>query len=177
MGMALGDEYRVIEEALQGRTTMIDPPLVDDRSGKAVLPMLLESLAPLDAVIVMLGTNDLQSILHLDAVQVAWGCGGLLRTIQLSRFGPEGSAPRALLVTPPPFGKLRGAMGMAFLGREEESRRLHAAYAPIAALFGAATFNAGDVCQASEVDGLHPEVPGHRALGFALAEEVRRLLG
>src|SRR5262245_40695021 len=177
MEAALGDEYHVIEEALNGRTTMVDPPFVDGRSGKAVLPILLESHAPLDAVIVMLGTNDLQAILHFDAAQVAWGCGGLLRTIMLCRFGPDGRAPRALLVTPPPFGQLQGAMGSSFLGREEESRRLPAAFAPIGAYFGAVSFNSGDVCQASSVDGIHPDAPGQRALGHALAEEVRRLLG
>ena len=177
MAAALGSAYRVIEEALNGRTTMIDPPFLDGRSAKAVLPILLESHAPLDAVIIMLGTNDLQPILGFDANQAAWGCAGLLRMIMLSRFGPGGEAPKSLLVTPPPFGQLQGAMGSSFVGREEESRKLHAAYAPVAAMFGAASFNAGEVCRASPVDGIHPDPDGHQTLGTALTQQVRDLLG
>jgi lysophospholipase L1-like esterase len=176
MAAALGSAYRVVEEALVGRTTMVDPPFVDGRSARAVLPILLESHMPLDAVIVLLGANDLQPILGLDARQIAWGCGGLLRTITLSRFGPDGAAPKALLVTPPRFGRLQGAAAVSFAGREAESARLHPAYAPVAALFGAAAFDANTVCQASAVDGLHPDPAGLHALGLALAQQVRALL-
>lgn len=95
----------------------------------------------------------------------------------LSRLDPGGGAPKSLLVMSPSFGEPNGAMGWSFAGREEESRRLHAAYASVAAMFGAASFNAGAVCRAGAVDGSHPDPDGQKALGTALTPPLRELLG
>ena len=173
----LGSGYRILEESLCGRTTMVDPPFLDGRSAKAVYPILLESHSPLDAVLILLGTNDLQPILRLTVEEIGWGCAGLLRTTVLTRFGPGGAAPRMLLITPPPLGALKGAMASAFLGREADSRRLHGVFAPVAAMFGAAAFDAGTVCSAAVADGVHPDQAGHLALGQALEAPVRALFG
>jgi lysophospholipase L1-like esterase len=53
----LGSEVRVIEEALNGRTAATDSWVQPNRNGRAMLGPLLESHAPLDWVIVMLGTT------------------------------------------------------------------------------------------------------------------------
>jgi lysophospholipase L1-like esterase len=57
----LGDNYRVVEEALNGRMTVWDDPYepVHDKNGKRHLAVALESHKPIDLVILMLGTNDL----------------------------------------------------------------------------------------------------------------------
>src|SRR5262249_39649073 len=157
----LGAGCRVVEEGLCGRTTMVDPPFLDGRSAKALYPLLLETHSPVDAVLIMLGTNDLQPVLRLTVEEIAWGCAGLLRTTPLSRFGPGGAPPRTMLITPPPLGELKGAMASAFVGREADSRRLHAVYAPVASMFGAASFDAGTVCSAGISDGVHPDQAGH----------------
>ena len=58
---ALGGEVNVIAEGLNGRTTAYDDHLADcDRNGATLLPTILHSHAPLDLVIIMLGTNDLR---------------------------------------------------------------------------------------------------------------------
>jgi len=173
----LGAEFRVVEEGLSGRTTMVDPPFLDGRSAKAVYPVLLETHSPVDAVLIMLGTNDLQPVLRLTVEEIAWGCAGLLRTTALSRFGPGGSSPRTLLISPPPMGELKGAMASAFVGREADSRRLHAVYASVVSMFGAASFDAGAVCSAGTQDGVHLDQAGQLALGRALEGPVRALLG
>src|SRR3954462_1773041 len=58
---ALGSDYRVIEEGLNGRTTTVDDPIHDHRNGRHYLPPCLESHAPFDLVTIMLGTNDLKA--------------------------------------------------------------------------------------------------------------------
>jgi lysophospholipase L1-like esterase len=156
-----GNGFRVVEEGLSARTTMSDPPFLDGRSAKAVYPIVLETHSPVDAVLIMLGTNDLQPVLRLTVEEIGWGCAGLLRTTALSRFGPGGAPPRTLLITPPPLGVLKGAMASAFVGREADSRRMHEVYRPVAAMFGAA-FEAG---------------AGQLALGQALEAPVRALFG
>ena len=59
----LGNNYRIIEEGLNGRTTNIDYPDVKGRSGTSYLNPCLYSHAPLDLVIIQLGVNDLKLFL------------------------------------------------------------------------------------------------------------------
>ena len=49
--------YEIIEEGLCGRTTVFEDPDRIGRAGDKLLPVFLESHAPLDMVIIMLGTN------------------------------------------------------------------------------------------------------------------------
>ena len=65
----LGDDYFVIEEGLNGRTTVHNEPLRPHRNGASLLPVLLESHSPLDLVIVMLGTNDLKACFRQSALE------------------------------------------------------------------------------------------------------------
>ncbi|MBV9246759.1 MAG: hydrolase, partial [Methylobacteriaceae bacterium] len=60
MKRELGANYDLIEEALNGRTTVWDDPIEPHRSGIAYLTPCLLSHAPLDLVIIALGCNDLK---------------------------------------------------------------------------------------------------------------------
>ena len=64
-----------------------------------------------------------------------------------------------------------------FEGAAEKSRRFADYYRFAAGLQDLAFFDAGSVIASSDVDGIHFDPPAHRALGQALAAEVRRLLG
>ena len=55
----LGENYYVIEEGLNGRTTNLNYHIPPDRNGKTYLPPCLYTHAPIDLVILALGTNDL----------------------------------------------------------------------------------------------------------------------
>ncbi|MDD2459339.1 MAG: hypothetical protein PHQ83_12620, partial [Eubacteriales bacterium] len=50
-------------------------------------------------------------------------------------------------------------------------------FAEIAQLHGCAFFDAASVASASPLDAIHLDTQGHRALGQALAQEVKRILG
>ncbi len=105
--------HTVITEALPGRTTVFDSPYADARSGRAMLPAILESHAPVDLVILMLGTNDLQAPLELSARHSASGLWTLIDLVNRSD-GP----PACLVVAPPPIVEPKGFMGVFFEGRE-----------------------------------------------------------
>jgi lysophospholipase L1-like esterase len=62
----------VISEGLPGRTTVHDD-LVEGgkRSGLEVLPAILPSHAPLDLMLLMLGTNDLKPRFSVTAAEIA----------------------------------------------------------------------------------------------------------
>jgi lysophospholipase L1-like esterase len=53
----LGSNAVVIEEGLNGRTTTLDDPTKPFRNGKDYLIPCLDSHAPLDLVVLMLGTE------------------------------------------------------------------------------------------------------------------------
>jgi lysophospholipase L1-like esterase len=173
----LGPGVRVVEEALNGRTTVWDDTFLPGRNGRAVLPVLLESHSPLDLVVLLLGINDIQPYRRLGSREVGRGAGVLIDLVRQGPPGPRGVAPEVLLVSPPPLGTPRGWMVQVFEGGEEQSRGLAASYRAVAENRRCRFFDAGGVTRASEADGVHLDEAGQLALGNALAEEVRRILG
>lgn len=172
----LGAGTHVVEEGLGGRTTVIDDPLSPHRSGLELLAPALESHAPLDLVILQLGTNDI-SYSWVTAPAAADGAGTLAHLVRRSEAGPEGGGPQVLLVCPPPVGPFgRDEDAALWEGAEEKSRALPQEFARVAATAGFPWFDAGRVVVTSPLDGWHLEAGEHVKLGVALAAEVRRLL-
>jgi lysophospholipase L1-like esterase len=101
----LGSSFRVIEEGLSGRTVATESWILPNRDGRSMLAPLLESHAPLDWVIILLGTNDCGPTYRRDVGEIAFGCATLLWTVQKAFAGPNGGVPHMLLVAPPPFGR------------------------------------------------------------------------
>ncbi len=166
----------VVEEGHPGRTTVHDDPIEGaHRNGAAVLPALLESHAPLDAVVIMLGTNDMKARFSVTAVDVALSVERLGRMVQASGCGPGQGAPRLLLVAPPPVEEVGCLAGM-FAGGAAKSRRLAAELAPVAARLGAGFVDAGALIAVSPVDGVHYDAAAHARLAAALAPAVAALL-
>ena len=176
LAAALGPDVHVIAEGLNGRTTVWDDPIEEHRSGKAYLPACLLSHHPLDLVIVMLGTNDLKRRFSVSAFDIGRSVGLLLDMILQSKTGPDGGPPRALLVSPPPVGKL-SAFAEMFEGAAEKCAGLPRYYREHAEARGCAFFDAGSVVRASDADGIHLEAADQVRLGEALTPLVRGLLG
>jgi len=172
----LGDRARIIEEALNGRTVATESWLLPNRSGRAMLEPLLESHAPLDIVIIMLGSNDQAVSLKLTPSQIAFGCATLAWLVQKSMAGPGGGTPEIVLVCPPRLGRLNAHMGLLFSGAEAVSKGLSAAYKTIAEAEGLHFLDASRIVKASPVDGLHLDPPENRKLALALKKVVEPLL-
>ncbi len=172
---ALGARYHVIEEGLNGRTTVWEDPIEGDKMGKRHLLPCLESQAPLDLVVLMLGTNDLKMRYSAPPADIAEGAGVLLDIIAKSTAGREGKAPPVLLLAPPPTAKL-SAFDQMFEGAGEKSRKLAPLYAAEARRFGCAFLDVGTVARSSDLDGIHLEAGEHRKLGEAVAREVKRIV-
>jgi lysophospholipase L1-like esterase len=168
----LGGDYRVIEEGLGGRTVATDSWVMPYRDGRAMLGPILESHAPLDWVIIMLGTADCAPTYRLNVGDIAFGITTMLWNIAKSAAGPRGAAPQILLVSPPHFGKLSPFMELFYRGAEETNRGLASAYATVAAACGAQFLDAAIVVPPSPSDGVHPDANGHRQLGETIAALV-----
>jgi len=170
---ALGTGYRVIEEGLNGRTTVWEDPVEGDKMGKRHLVPTLESQAPLDLVILMLGTNDTKKRYSASTQDIQWAIAALVDLIGKSSAGRDGKAPPVLLVAPVPLTKL-SEYAPLFEGGVEKSRALAPLYAQVAREKGCAFFDAGTVVTCSDLDGVHFDAAGHRALGDAMAREVKK---
>ncbi|MEK4239293.1 GDSL-type esterase/lipase family protein [Paenibacillus sp. FSL H7-0714] len=94
----LGDAYRVIEEGLPGRTSVSDDPLFEGLAGISYLYPCLMSHAPLDLVVIMLGTNDTKEIFALTSYNIAQGIVRLAHKSRGSGAGPAGKAPEVLVL-------------------------------------------------------------------------------
>ena len=74
----LGSDYRVLEEGLNGRTTMFDCPMEDHRNGLNDIDVALLTHAPIDLVVIMLGTNDTKIAFRMTDYIIAHGIERLI---------------------------------------------------------------------------------------------------
>lgn len=170
----LGSDWIIIEEALPGRTTVHSDPIEGAwKDGRAYLLPCLETHRPLDAVAVMLGTNDLKARFAVPPEDIAAGVGKLLELI-LATPNNGLPAPKLLVVCPPPI-LLAGWLGGMFVGGVEKSERLPPLYQDVAARYGAGFLDAGKLIASSPIDGIHFDEAAHSVLGHAVAEQLRRL--
>jgi lysophospholipase L1-like esterase len=181
----LGQGWHVIEAGLNGRTTVFEDPL-DDLAGVRHLGPVLSSAAPVDVVVIALGTNDLKTRMGASAFEIAEGAGVLVDRVLASDAGPDARAPAVLLVAPPPIGGLGGWAArdpLAYEGFEQgwryaRERSLDFAnqHARVARVRGVAFLDAGTHVVSSEIDGIHWEPEAHAAFARAVAAAVRTLV-
>ena len=176
MGAALGPGHDIIAEGLPGRTTTHDDPVEGAHlNGLSVVLAVLKSHAPLDIVIVKLGTNDLKERFSVTALDIALSISRLVTAIKTSQTGPEGASPKVLVLCPPPIFET-GELGEMFRGGRAKSLALGPTLARIAAREGFAIAAASALAQVSPLDGIHYAPETQIALGQALAAEISALL-
>lgn len=170
----LGDGYLVTAEGLGGRTASYDDPIEGDKNGRRHLPMLLASHAPLDLVIIMLGTNDLKARFSAPAVDIAAGVGGLVDIVRSSASGRDGGAPEVLVLVPATTERLTRFAEM-FAGGAEKSRELPRVFAAMCEERHVPFAKVNDAARSSQADGIHLEADAQRRLGSFVAGHVRAL--
>lgn len=171
-----GLSIRVIEDCLNGRRTVWDDPFKPGRNGLDGIEQRIEVNSPLALVLLMLGTNDFQSVHQHNASHSAQGIASLVRAIRRAPIEPDIAVPSILIIAPPPAATAAGTMAEKFVGAREKSAGVSSAYAAIAAEMSCSFFDAGRVISVSNVDGVHLDADQHGLLGRHLVDPVRRLL-
>ncbi len=175
----LGDDFTVIEEGLNGRTTVWDDPISQHKNGYTYLQPMIESHKPFDLIIIMLGTNDLKRRFSVNARDIAESAALLAKTAIRSECGPAGGAPKVLLVAPLHIGAdvMDAWFGEVF---EQDcisrSHRFDHWFAKFAQEIGCSYLNAAEFAQPDPIDSVHIPLEGHRALGEAIAKKVKKLI-
>lgn len=174
----LGEEYRVIEEGCNGRTTIYRDPVEGWKNGMDYLKPCLNSHKPIDLVILMLGSNDLKKMYGATAAESAKGAGQLVDVIQTFTQEKQGFIPDILLVSPPKIGAGISSSSFASSFAEsavEESVQFVVHFQKIAKEKQCHFLDAAAVAPPSKADCLHLSPESHSALAEALYQEVCRI--
>ena len=176
--MLLGDDYAVIEEGCNGRTTIHDDPIDGWKNGMDYLKPCLNSHKPIDIVILMLGSNDLKATFGLSAKEIAEGAATLVEVIQSFTEEKQGFIPKIILVSPPEIGPnikaspFYGSFGEDAVARSKEFPKY---YKAVSDRYGCIFFNAAEHIQPSDTDSLHLTPEGHRTLAEKLCDIVKSI--
>jgi lysophospholipase L1-like esterase len=169
-----GHAVRVIEDCLNGRRTVWDDPFKPGRLNG--IEQRIEINSPLALVILMLGTNDFQSVHQHNASHSAQGIASLVRAIRCAPIEPEMPVPEILVVAPPQTATPAGTMAEKFSNAREHSAGLGAAFASIAAELKCEFVDAAQIIQVSPIDGVHLDADQHGILGRHLVEQVKKFV-
>lgn len=177
---ALGEDYRLLEECVSGRTTVYEDPCANCRCGIDSIGCTLLSQAPLDLIVLALGTNDLK---FTDSGGSMRGAAKLIDTVKncdalfdsYAPIFPEGV--RILLLGPIAIDPLISMKrpDHALAGAADESSLLSDKYARLAHDKGVYFLDASAYAAPSPVDCLHMEAEDHARLGLAVAEKIREI--
>jgi lysophospholipase L1-like esterase len=171
-----GKKVRVIEDCLNGRRTVWDDPFKPGRNGLVGLAQRIEIHSPLALVVLMLGTNDFQSMHEHNVWHSSQGVAALVATIRAAPIEPDMPIPQVLVVAPPPIQTPKGPIAPKFEGGEKKCVGLAAAYRKVCDEIGCHFFDAGSIITSSNVDGVHLDVEQHLTFGIAISRIIEPML-
>lgn len=168
----LGPDYLILEEGLNSRTTALDDPFEPYRNAMDYIIPCLQTHAPLDLTILMLGTNDMKDYFQPEVDKIN------KRLRRLTEVILDVSQAPVLLVSPVHLGESEPGdpcAGLYPARSVEVSRGLAAALQQTAGDLGAAFLDAAGYVSPSPVDHVHLSPDGHRRLAHAFADKIKEM--
>ncbi len=165
----LGNDVRVIDEGMPGRTTCLDDPISGAHyNGLRVLPAILSSHAPIDLLIVMLGTNDIQHKFGFRTYEV---CQALEQYVTVAE---QSGKVREVMIVSPVDALETGTYAESYAGVAARQAGMAQALKAMCDRRGVLFFDAATVASASPIDGVHLDATASRDLGAALAQKLKQ---
>ena len=169
---ALGSiNCRIIEEGLNGRTTVHNEAERPMRSGRDILPVLLEAHRPLDWVVIMLGTNDLKTHFNSSAEEIAQNLGALCDIVLQNEYLAE-HRPQILLCAPTSANEISQELPEWFVGASESARDLPRLIEREAHNRGVLFLNVAGLLDPDFQDSLHWNSVQHLTVSKAIAAVI-----
>ena len=178
----VGTGLVLVEECLPGRTTDLDDPLRGAcMNGARPLEALLLSHAPLDLILLMLGTNDLKSRYDRSAAQIVGGMMALADTITNLDYwpnvGPVMQRPSLAVICPPALGARADQPDYDYFedwtGGRAKSAALPHLLSAACEQRGLPCFDANEAVASSDRDPIHWTRESQIAFGQAIARWIR----
>lgn len=163
-------DVRVLEEGLCGRTTVFDDAYRKNRNGLKSLPEILETSYPIDAAVIMLGTNDCKAYYKSNSYNIAKGLGLCIDEL-LKYISPE----KVLIVSPIFLGDTvwKEEFDPEFDSHSVDiAKGLFHEYKKVAETKGTNIISASDFAKPSNVDQEHLTKEGHQLLAHAIYNAI-----
>ncbi|SET31056.1 GNAT family N-acetyltransferase [[Clostridium] polysaccharolyticum] len=175
----LGENYNVIEEGCNGRTTMFEDATDPWKAGLPYIKPCLNTHKPVDIVIMMLGSNDLKKQYGAAIERIAEGAENCVKEILDFAKTKQVIRPEIILVAPPIIGD--GIVTSDFSCNFDEtaivrSRQFKLFYKEIAERYDCAFISAADYVKSSEVDSLHLMPEEHEKFAKGLAQFIKEII-
>lgn len=168
------NEYRIIEEGLNSRTTVFEDPFEAGKKGLDYLLPCLGSHHP-DLVIIMLGTNDLKSRYHVTASDISKGAARLVEVVKNFNSSFMKKAPDVLLISPAQVLELNNGKE-GWDGAQAKSEQFAHYYELRAKELGCHFLDAAKFIEPCKEEGIHWLPEEHTKLANKLAELIPAIL-
>ena len=178
----LGEDYYVIEEGLNSRTTNLDYPPPPERNGKTYLSPCLYSHAPIDLIILALGGNDTKTYFNRSANDIKDGLADLIDVIQASTYGKELIGPPQILITTCvipliSIEDVQDENGVKFMkGAVKKSQELVGLYAELARDKSCHFVDLSKDVMPSDHDGVHFDELAHKKCAELVRNKIQEII-
>ncbi len=170
----LGDEYDVAQNGLNGRTTVFDDPLTEDLSGLAHIRVALACHAPLEIVVIMLGTNDCKQRFNATPENIV---RGVENVVQKARSYDYLCGEKRIIIVAPINIDDRicntEMFGMMGEGCAEKSQKLPELLEAKAKELGCEYLNANDFVTPITADYMHFDLKSQQPFATALYKKIK----
>lgn len=167
-------DVRIMEEGLCGRTTVFEDELRPGRKGLDTLSYLIESHYPLDAMVLMLGTNDCKSSYNASPYTIGLGIEKCLDIAE-----KYVKSENIVLVSPISLGDevYKPEKDPEFDKQSiEKSGELKDVYRQIASKRGVRFLAASDYVEPSHVDDEHMDEKGHSIFADVIYDKLQEII-
>lgn len=176
----LGEEYHVMEEGLEGRTTCYDDPLFEGLNGFTYLYPCIMTHKPVDLLIIMLGTNDVKQRFASTPENVAKGMERLVQKALDTKIAFR-NEPKVLIIAPPAIQPgYRNSFVYGEMGEEcdKKSEKLAPLYEEVAKRLGCEFIDAGEIegVDMYPYDDMHLSLDAHKNLAKYLSQFIPGIL-
>ena len=179
---AILKDITVCEAGLRGRTTDLEFAGRPLRNGLQHLPVALLQAAPLDLIILALGTNDLFALADRKPQDTANAMQTLIVTVRdlpsvSGSSVPNTKPPKVMIVSPPNCLPLSCVTGEGFPELNDLTHwlsELAALYQELAIEQDTYFADASSFCEPDPVDGLHLDIENTRKLGCGIAKVLEQ---
>lgn len=162
--------WDVVEAGVPGRsaTAKVDVIMGEYVGGPTGLRIALNSCGPIDALVMMIGTNDQKTQFGLSPEGIAGAVSALLSIAKSEELQAKHGGFEILLVCPPAVKEV-GVLKEEFFGAEAKSAALPSLYAALADNWDIDFLDANAVISSSDFEGVHFDGDSHKDLGKAIA--------
>lgn len=167
----LGEDFWILENGLNGRTTEEDDNKKPWRNGAKFLVPLIQSQNPIDLVILFLGTNDLKEEFNKEPKDIAKSIENLIKIIQEY----AGEKIKIILISPTIIDFSKINPNWDFRNAEIKSKELPKLYKEIAEKNNCEFLDLSKIISPSPKDGLHLEREAHKIIADNLYSIIKKI--